>query len=71
MGLGHKYGVYKNTFDSYKVILRSFGVFPIFDSFRFSKWLVVEQNGLKWAWPEWQIFFVYRGLLTVKHLRSL
>ncbi len=53
-----------------KVNLRLFAAFPIFNNLFSVKRLVVEQRGLKLG-PMWQIFFVYKGRLTVKWLKSV
>ncbi len=52
----------------FKVILRSFGAFPIFPTFSniaSQKRLVVEQNA-DIFWPLWYLFNAYGVLLTVK-----
>ena len=52
-----------------KVILGSFGAFPIIDNLISRKWLVVERNGVKFG-PRGWVFNVHRVLLTLKWLRS-
>ncbi len=51
------------------VILRSFGVFPIFGNYISRERLFVEYNGLK-SGNRWQVFFVYSVLFTVKYLQG-
>ncbi len=48
-----------------KVILRSFGAFPIFDNLVSRKWLAAERNGMKFG-PQEGVFSVYRVLSIVK-----
>ena len=51
----------------FKVILRLFGAFSIFDSLVSGKWLAVERNGQKFG-PTGQVLSVCKVRLTVKCL---